>query len=281
MARNRDSRLSMCAVALAMLFAAACGGGAGTPAPSGAPPEKLSEASTPAAAPATAPAPSAGAPEVAPPSAEKPAAEKPAAASKPRETSRPAEAKPEPPAPAPAKKEKIVKTLAVGTPIEAEFIETVTTDTAKVGDKVKLRVAQDVIVDGLVVVPAGSHLTGIVSEAVSLKKIGGRAKLGFIFNKIELPSGDTAVTQALLLERGKNESGRDAATIGGSTAGGAALGAVVDKENRGRGALIGAAVGAAAGTGIAAATKGQEIEVPAGTRVTLQLRLPAQVAVER
>ena len=51
------------------------------------------------------------------------------------------------------------------------------------------------------------------------------------------------------------------------------------RDKKGKGALIGAIVGAAAGTAIAAKTEGEEVELPAGTELTLILNRPATVTL--
>jgi hypothetical protein len=58
------------------------------------------------------------------------------------------------------------------------------------------------------------------------------------------------------------------------------LGRLLSHNDKTKGTLIGAAVGAAAGTGVAAATKGQEVELPAGTVLVLRLEQPLTVTVQ-
>ncbi len=121
---------------------------------------------------------------------------------------------------------------------------------------------------------------GTVTEAQALnKKIGGKAKLGLEFSKLELTSGRSAVLSAAYAEEGKSETKKDAATIGGAAAGGALLGRMIKDDDKSKGALIGAVVGAAAGTAVAAKTEGQEILIPAGTEITIQLVAPVQITV--
>jgi hypothetical protein len=65
------------------------------------------------------------------------------------------------------------------------------------------------------------------------------------------------------------EGARDAKVVGGSAAGGAILGAIADG---GKGAVKGAVIGAAAGGAAVLATKGKEVEMPAGSRWTVRVR---------
>jgi uncharacterized protein YqgC (DUF456 family) len=94
-----------------------------------------------------------------------------------------------------------------------------------------------------------------------------------------LPSGSTLPLHASFLEEGKSRAGRDAATIGGSTAGGALLGRIL--SNGGRGTILGALVGAAVGTAIASKTAGEEVVIPEGSVISLKLDQPLAVDARR
>ncbi len=267
-------------IAVVALAAVACGGGAQQAPPptveKAQPPaeQQPPAASQPAAAPAQPPVPAAEKPAVAqatrPPRKQTPSAEEAG-----RSTTPPPVAATEPPPPAPP----IIKTVPAGTPIEVAFLDGVSSKSSQAGDSFRARVSKDVVQDGIVVIPAGSVVVGSVTEAVPLKKIGGQAKLALEFTKLELTSGRTAPISASFSEAGKSETGKDAATIGGATAGGAVLGRMLSKGDRNKGTVLGAIVGAAAGTAIAAKTKGEEVEIPAGTAITLKLQDAAQITV--
>ena len=200
---------------------------------------------------------------------------KPAPAPAPRPTAAPAPTPPPPPPP-------LIVTLPAGTSISASFADDISSNGSQVGDRVRAHVVDDVVQGGVAVIPAGSMVVGSVTEAVALtKKIGGRAKLTVAFTSIELPSGGTATIRAAFAEQGKSETKKDAATIGGSAAGGAILGSVIKDDDKKKGALIGAVVGAAAGTAVAMKTEGKEIEMPAGTVITVVLEQPAEVTVRQ
>jgi len=176
------------------------------------------------------------------------------------------------PEPAPAPRPRVAVTLPEGTTLDVEIAKTLSSATSKVGDTFRARVAEDVVEDGEVAIPAGSEVVGEVTQAAPIaKKIGGQASLGLRFTDLILPSGETVPVSASLQRAGKNESGRDAATIGGAAAGGAILGNILNRGDRGRGSVIGALIGAVAGTAIAARTKGEEVEIAQGSVVRLQL----------
>jgi len=271
--RSMVRTMSASFLSLGLIAAVGCGRGQEPAAPaSNAPPASSESASAqvPPPAPESEPAPAPVTPAPAP------AKPKPSPAPRPAQQTPVAEApKPTPPP------EPITKTLAVGTSLSTELVSGASSKTSKVGDAVRARVTEPVEIDGLTVVPAGSMISGTVTEAKPLNKIGGQAVLGIKFDTLELPDGHTVPVIASIAQKGKSETGKDAGTIAGATAGGALLGRLLSKHDKTKGTLIGAAVGAAAGTGAAAATKGQEVELPPGATLALTLENAAQVTVVR
>lgn len=164
-----------------------------------------------------------------------------------------------------------VASVPAGTVMEAQFLEGVSSETSEPGDIFRARIANDVTTGGGVAIPAGSEVIGVVTEAVATRKVGGRAKLAVKFTDLVLPSGGTVPIRASFVEEGRSQTGKDAATIGGSAAGGAVLGRILNRKDRSRGAVIGAIIGAAAGTILASRTPGEEVVIPEGTVVNLKL----------
>lgn len=175
-----------------------------------------------------------------------------------------------------------IATVPAGTRMRVEFLKSLSSQTSEPGDIFRARVASDVTDDGgQVVIPAGSEVVGVVGEAVPLRKVGGQAKLTLRFTDLVLPSGSTVPIHASFVGEGRSETRKDAATIGGSAAGGAILGRVLNKGNRSRGAVIGAIIGAAVGTAIASRTPGEEVTIERGTAVDLRLDDAVDVRVRR
>ncbi len=169
--------------------------------------------------------------------------------------------------------------LEARTRLEVEFMTTVSSASSRTGDTFLTRITQDLYAgDGRLVVPAGTELEGVVTEAVPLRRVGGQARLGLAFGELHLPWGKSTEVNASLYDAGRNESRRDRRIIGGAAAGGAVLGAILD-DDEGRGTILGAIIGAAAGTAAAANNRRDEIEISGGTVVTLQLDESAKVQV--
>jgi len=222
------------------------------------------------------------------------AAPRAASAPKPKPQERRAEVAPAPsPAPAPTREEPrperreeppplrtTTVTVPAGEVLDVEFTNSLASNTSAPGDSFRARVAHDVMADGEVAIPAGSEILGEVTEAVPLRRVGGQARLALRFTDLVLPSGATVPIQASFVQQGRNETRKDAATIGGGAAAGAVLGRILSKGNRGKGTVIGAIIGAAAGTAIASKTPGEEVVIPSGTTVSLKLDDSVRVKVQ-
>ena len=65
--------------------------------------------------------------------------------------------------------------LKKGTPVKLKILETISSETAKIGDLVNFEVAEDVKVDDSVVIPAGNKARGFVARAESRKLFGAGA----------------------------------------------------------------------------------------------------------
>jgi hypothetical protein len=186
------------------------------------------------------------------------------------------------PAPAPRREPAPTRvTIPAGTNIAAEITDGASTASSQVGDSVAARVAENVYAGGELAIPAGSRLYGTVTDVQGLRRVGGRARLAVRFDSVELPNGTRAPIYAAWSAQGRNETGRDAATIGGSAAGGAVLGRVLSRGRRqDERTAQGAAVGAVIGTVIAARNqRNGQVELAAGSTVDLTLSDTVRVTV--
>jgi hypothetical protein len=98
-------------------------------------------------------------------------------------------------------------TLRNGTPIHLKLSKTMSSATAHVGDAVELLVAEEVIVDGISVIPAGSTATGSVVEAEPKKRMGHNGKLSFNINFVRLKDDEKAAVRSFQESTGANNSG--------------------------------------------------------------------------
>jgi hypothetical protein len=171
--------------------------------------------------------------------------------------------------------------VPAGTVLTIEFDDTVSTESSAPGDRFVATVVEPVYADRTVAIDRGSTVSGKVLEVKSGKKIGGKARLDLQFTALELPGGAQEPLDATFYSEGKSQAGKDAATIGGSTAGGALLGRIIghQSDRDDEGTAIGAIVGAAVGTAIAASNNGQPVTISAGTRLSIRLDSPVTITL--
>ena len=165
-------------------------------------------------------------------------------------------------------------TVPEGTALPLVLETSVSSATNREGDAVVAKLADDVRVGEKVVAPAGSEVKGRVTAAMRSGKVKGRARLVFAFDTLTIRGKRVDIKATAVDITAENTHKKDAAIIGGATAGGAILGAIVDG---GKGAAIGAGVGAAGGTGTVLATRGKEVELRSGQSLTVRLTEPAQI----
>jgi type IV secretory pathway VirB10-like protein len=167
--------------------------------------------------------------------------------------------------------------VVAGTPLTIALSSDLSSRTAHPGDSFEATVASNVSVNGRVVVPTGTRVTGNITEVISgSHAIGATPTLGLKFNQLELEDGQIIPITGELNEQGQSEKVQDTAKILGGAAVGAVLGHQVKTNNRGKiiGGLLGGAVGA-----VAAKNTGSEVELASGSTLTLTTGEPFTVKV--
>jgi hypothetical protein len=171
-------------------------------------------------------------------------------------------------------------TLPAGTALTVELTSAVASDTSHVEDQVRGTLRNAVRMDGLEALSAGTVVLGHVTSAEPSAKVKGRASVGFRFNTIDLP-GDGAARESISTATYRRVAAatkkKDATKIGIGAGAGAVIGGIL---GGGSGAAKGAAIGGGAGTAVVLSTKGDEVRIPAGTRVTIKLTAPLTVRVQ-
>jgi len=156
---------------------------------------------------------------------------------------------------------------------------TVSSELARVEDKVEARVTRDVRVSDRIAIPAGSTVRGSVTEVERGGRMKGKARLAIRFHTIVLADGtQLPLKTEPVVREGQSPGGESAAKVGGAAIGGAILGAIL---GGGKGAAIGGAVGAGAGTAAAMTNDRSPATLPAGTTVTVRVQAPVTVTVQK
>jgi len=176
---------------------------------------------------------------------------------------------------APATPPPATLTIPAGTVVSVRINEYVSSDRNQVGDRVTATLQQPVVVNGYVVARRGQMLVGQVEAAEKAGRVKGTSQLGIELTDMTMADGQARpILTELWKGSGGTSHGADAATIGGTTALGAAIGSVADW---GRGAAIGAGAGAAAGIGAVLLTRGRPTVLTPETFLTFRLVEPVNV----
>jgi type IV secretory pathway VirB10-like protein len=195
-------------------------------------------------------------------------------------TPKPEEHAVQPPA-APEPPQKQIEELVVSRDavIGLQTENRVSSETAKVEDRVEARVTRDVNVAGRVAIPAGSRAIGAVTLVERGGKFKERARLGIRFHTLVLADGTRLpINTETIYREGETPSTQSAAKIGGGAVGGAIIGAILGGA---KGAAIGATTGAGAGTAAVAAGDRSAVVLQPGTPLTIRVQQPVTITVEK
>lgn len=155
----------------------------------------------------------------------------------------------------------------------------ISSERARVEDRIEARVVRDVRVGGAVAIPAGSRAIGSVMLVERGGKFKERARLGIRFHTLVLADGTRLpITTETIHRYGEPPGNSSAAKIGGGAVAGAILGAILGGA---KGAAVGATTGAGAGTAAVVAADRSAAEFPAGTEVTARILSPVTVTIEK
>jgi hypothetical protein len=170
-------------------------------------------------------------------------------------------------------------TVAADSVIGLQTETTLSSERARVEDRVEAHVVRDVRVGGRVAIPAGSRALGSVVVVERGGKMRDRARLGIRFHTLALADGTSLpITTETIYRYGEAPGNDSAKKIGGGAVAGAILGAII---GGGKGAAIGATTGAAGGGAVVMAGDRSEAVFPSGGQVTARILSPVTVTVDR
>jgi peptidoglycan hydrolase-like protein with peptidoglycan-binding domain len=176
-------------------------------------------------------------------------------------------------------------TLPSDTVISVQMNGTLSSRTARVGDKFNATVTVPVYVNGRTVIPAGSIIEGRVTQVTPAKRMNRSGTIGIDFDDLVFPNGarvglvgsltsDDPETRRRIDDESRvsgEGNKRPSVFIGGGGAIGAVLGGIA---GGGKGAVLGGVVGAGAGVAGVLLSKGEEAQVPSGTPFGVQIKQP-------
>jgi outer membrane lipoprotein SlyB len=164
--------------------------------------------------------------------------------------------------------------LAIGTVLPVQLETSLSSATSHEGDLIVARLSEDVKAGEKVVLKEGTEVRGRVVAAVPSGRVKGRARLAIDFDRILAGGKEREASLRAIDITAPSGKGKDAKVIGGSAGVGLIIGAIADG---GKGAAIGTAVGAAAGTGAVLATRGKQVQLPAGSALKLRVEREARL----
>lgn len=146
-----------------------------------------------------------------------------------------------------------------------------------VDDEIRARISKNIVINGGVVIPAASLVTGKVSEITQAKRLHKAGTVRVEFKGLILPDGrEVPIVATVLTHSGllKGKLTKKNTLISGATLlapAAAGFGAGLAAEGSAVGATIGAVVGVVAGLSLFAYQKGNKIDIMAGDELNIEL----------
>jgi len=168
-------------------------------------------------------------------------------------------------------------TIAPGTLLQLRTNEPVGSKNAKQGTPVQFIVIHDVPIGGVLAIPRGATVHGVVTEVKNTKSgdLGGSSELALTLTSLDLGGQSYQLDADQFKVKGPSKSGR---TVNSAISGGI-LGTIIGcAAGRGVGCAIGAGAGVAAGTAASAASSDPGVWIPSEARVDFHLKTPLTVS---
>jgi outer membrane lipoprotein SlyB len=167
-----------------------------------------------------------------------------------------------PPAPPPP------LTVAAGTPLHVVLASQLSSRVNKAGESFQGSLSSAVMLDGEEAIPKGSTVRGTIVDAKKQGTFKGEADLSIRLTSITVRGKEYPITSSTYAATVKGKGKRTAVVTGGGAAVGALIGGLA---GGGKGAAIGAGVGGGGGLAASGATGGENVNLPAESRVTFKL----------
>ena len=168
-------------------------------------------------------------------------------------------------------------TLPAGTLLQLRTSEPVDSKRAKDGEPVQFMVIQDVTMGGVLAIPRGAVVHGVIAEHknVGSGSMGGSSSLALALTSLDLGGRNYPLESDQFKVKAPNKAGQ---TVGSALTGGV-IGTIIGcAVGRGAGCAIGAGAGVAGGTALGAAEPGYRAWIPAEALVTFHIAAPITVA---
>jgi hypothetical protein len=166
-------------------------------------------------------------------------------------------------------------TIPTGSKVSIRMIDSINSETNKVGETFIAVLDEALYQGGLEVVPRGADVRGRIANVNEAGRIAGAAELGLELTQIVVNGIPYSLQTSEYAEKADGRGGQTAKRVGGGAAVGAIVGAIAGGK---KGAAIGAGVGGGAATAVQVMTKGEKLNIPSETKLEFTLRAPLVVA---
>ncbi len=165
-------------------------------------------------------------------------------------------------------------TVPSGSVLPIRVTQTLDSATTQEGAAFSGVVASDIMVDGVVAIPAGTNVTGHVDVVHEAAHFSGSSLLTVSLSSVNRRGDRLAISTEPYTVEGKSRGKNTAVKAGGGAAVGAILGGIF---GGGKGAAIGAATGGGLGAGANAVTRGEQVQIASETVVRFRLNGPVSM----
>jgi hypothetical protein len=170
-------------------------------------------------------------------------------------------------------------TIPAGTSLPVALDTAVGSATSTVEAPVAAHLTRAIVIDGVTVVPRGSRVSGVVTDATRAAKVKGRASIAMKFDSLTSePEGERYQIATSRISRLAAATKKDdTVKILAPAVGGAIIGRIIGGR---KGAAIGAGTGGGAGAAVVMSTRGKEVSLGKGAALTLKLIEPLTVRIK-
>jgi hypothetical protein len=162
--------------------------------------------------------------------------------------------------------------VPAGTELDVRLQSALNSGTAQVEDRFEATTLVDLIINGRLLVPAGSVMRGVVTAVEAGTRTNRTSRMTVSFDQITV-NGRAYPMRGTVTDAIKGEGIRGEATRAGA---GAAVGGILGAILGGaKGAVLGVLIG---GGGTIAATEGKEVELPQGAVLRVRVDSPLQLS---
>jgi len=174
--------------------------------------------------------------------------------------------------PAPSYREVSVP---AGTDIPVRITESLDSETTQPGTPFTGVLTHQIVIDGLVAIPAGAAVHGRVVDAKDAGHYKGNSLLSLQLNSIGRHGDSISVSAEPYVLEGKGRGKNTAEKVGGGAVVGAVLGGIF---GGGKGAAIGAGAGAGGGAAVQGFSRGQQVHI--ASESVIRFRLTNSISVK-